>query len=51
MGGIELDLKLETEIIKDIQTRDDSDFTNYLGIDSEDMRDFYEDIDFDDVAL
>lgn len=41
---------IEKEIIEDLKNKDFKDFANYLGVEPEDIEEYYSDIDFDDIS-
>ena len=50
MEGIEMDFELEKEILEELSHSDLTDFSNYLGVELEDLEELYSDIDFDDYS-
>jgi hypothetical protein len=48
--GIEMDFELEKEISEELFQSDLTDFSNYLGVELEDLEELYSDIDFDDYS-
>jgi hypothetical protein len=50
MEGIEMDFELEKEISEELSQSDLTDFSNYLGVELEDLEELYSDIDFDDYS-
>jgi hypothetical protein len=42
--------ELEQEILEDLQDKNLSEYASYLGIDGEDLEEFYYDVEFDDYS-
>lgn len=45
-----MNTEIEKEIIEELKNKDFRAFAEYLGVDPEDIENFYADIDFDDVS-
>lgn len=48
--GIEMTFEVEKEILEELSQSDLTDFSNYLGVELEDLEELYSDIDFDDYS-
>lgn len=48
--GIEMTFEVEKEISEELSQSDLTEFSNYLGVELEDLEELYSDIDFDDYS-